>query len=169
MAFDDDTHTEARTPKDRMAIAQAIGVATKNVGEGGGPFGAVLVKDGKVIATGGNRVTLNNDPSAHAEVVAIRAACQELGEFSLAGCTLYSSCEPCPMCLATVLWARLDRVVYAADQQDADRFGFDDERFHQLFRARPLEWTLPKVEQHRHDDALAPFEAWHAADGAVGY
>src|SRR5690242_11670509 len=101
------------TSADHDALLQAIDLATRNVEEGGGPFGAVVVRDGQVIATGQNRVTRDNDPTAHAEVVAIRRACAALDDFSLAGCTLYASCEPCPLCLAACLWARLDRVVFA--------------------------------------------------------
>ena len=97
-------------------LRQAIDLAARNVGEGGGPFGAILVKDGQVVAEGVNRVTADLDPTAHAEVVAIRAACRTIGDFSLEGATLYASCEPCPLCLSAALWARLDAVVHAADR-----------------------------------------------------
>ncbi len=104
-----------------------------NVDEGGGPFGAVVVKDGELVAIGQNRVTRDLDPTAHAEVLAIRSACAELGDFALTGCSLYASCEPCPLCVSAALWSRVDRVVYAADRDDAARGGFDDRAFYDLF------------------------------------
>ena len=100
-------------------LSHAVELAVENVAAGGGPFGAVIVRDGVLVAEGQNRVTRDLDPTAHAEVTAIRRACASLREFSLAGCVLYSSCEPCPLCLTAALWARLDRVVYAADRHDA--------------------------------------------------
>lgn len=140
-------------------LAQAVDLAVANVGEGGGPFGAVIVRDGEVIATGQNRVTRDLDPTAHAEVMAIRAACAELGDHSLAGCVLFTSCEPCPLCVAACLWARLERVVYAADRHDAARGGFDDHEFYELFARDRATWpTL--VHAGEHDGAFAPFEAW---------
>lgn len=102
---------------DRVFLERALDLATDNVTQGGGPFGALIVQDGRVIAEGVNRVTRDNDPTAHAEVQAIRAASRERGDFSLHGATLYTSCEPCPMCLATFLWARVERVVYAGDRR----------------------------------------------------
>ncbi|MBO0841959.1 MAG: nucleoside deaminase [Nocardioides sp.] len=148
---------------DTMWLEQTVALAVRNVTNGGGPFGAIILRDGILLGTGQNRVTRDLDPSAHAEIVAIRSACQELGSFSLAGCTLYTSCEPCPMCLATGLWARLDRVVYAADRDDAAKGGFDDRAFYELFgsvRANEHpEWPT-KVDELRVPDAFAPFEAW---------
>ena len=114
------------TEQDKRFIQMAIDLATENVRNGGGPFGAIVVKDGEVIATGVNRVTANNDPTAHAEVQAIRAACAKTGNFELKGCVLYTSCEPCPMCLGAIYWSRVDRVVYAGTQNDAADAGFDD-------------------------------------------
>lgn len=107
-------------------MRQAISIATENIRHGGGPFGAVIVKDGVVVATGANRVTPNNDPTAHAEVQAIREACAKLHTFSLAGCDIFSSCEPCPMCLGAIYWAHLDHLYYGADKRDAAQAGFDD-------------------------------------------
>ena len=104
--------------------------ATANVADGGGPFGAVIVRDGELLGEGENRVTRDHDPTAHAEVVAIRRSCAAVGDFSLAGSTLYTSCEPCPLCMSAALWARVDRVVYAADRHDAARGGFDDREFY---------------------------------------
>ena len=136
-----------------------IELATRNVADGGGPFGAVVVRDGTALAEGQNRVTATLDPTAHAEVVAIRAACLAVQDFSLAGATLYTSCEPCPLCLSAALWARVDRVVYAADRHDAARGGFDDREFYELFSRDRDTWELT-VESVRPDHASAPFDAW---------
>ena len=112
---------------DRRFMQMAIDMSIKNIDEGGGPFGAVIVKDGRVVAMGANRVVPNNDPTAHAEVSAIRAACEALGTFSLEGCDIYSSCEPCPMCLGAIYWAHLDHLYYGANKHDAAAAGFDDQ------------------------------------------
>lgn len=155
--------------QDADHLSRAIDVAVDNVARGGGPFGAVILGPEGEVAWGCNRVTPTLDPTAHAEVVAIRAACQRLGEFSLAGHVLYSSCEPCPMCLAACLWARLDRVVFAADRQAAHRAGFDDSLFHDLFRADPAaHWSL-EVVHHPHPRSEAPFDAWRAHESRVDY
>ena len=114
------------TEQDILFLQQAIQLATQSVTEGGGPFGAVIVKDGNVIGHGHNQVTLINDPTAHAEVMAIRNACQNIQNFNLDGCTLYASCEPCPMCISSIYWAHIARVVYAATSDDAEQAGFDD-------------------------------------------
>lgn len=153
---------------DTRWLAMAIDLAVANVGAGGGPFAALLVRDEDVVATGANRVTRDLDPSAHAEVVAIRAACRQVGDFSLAGLTLYASCEPCPMCLATSLWARVDRVVYAANRDDAARGGFDDREFHELFARERSTWTTG-VEEIRTAAAVEPFEIWLAHPDRVAY
>ncbi|MET1038621.1 MAG: nucleoside deaminase [Aeromicrobium sp.] len=149
---------------DAIWLAQAIDLAVANVAAGGGPFGAVIVRDGTLVSTGQNRVTRDLDPTAHAEVEAIRAACRVAGDFSLAGMTLYTSCEPCPMCVSASLWARLDRVVFAADREDAARGGFDDREFYELFTRDRATWPT-RVEEERPDHASAPFDAWlvHAA------
>ena len=140
-------------------LDEAVRIATHNVENGGGPFGALIVKDGEVVSTGVNRVTANLDPTAHAEVVAIRAACQALGTFKLDGCVLVSSCEPCPMCLSSALWARVDRILYTADRHEAAKAGFDDRAFYELFD-RPREtWTVP-VTRLSAKDGFAPFAAW---------
>jgi guanine deaminase len=153
---------------DQEFLDRAVQLAVENVAAGGGPFGAVIVKDGVVVATGVNRVTAQNDPTAHAEVQAIRTACAELGTFTLAGTTLYSSCEPCPMCLASSLWARVDRVLFAADRDDAARGGFDDRAFYELFDKPRSEWSVP-VQQHRDENSPAPFDAWLASVERVDY
>lgn len=116
----------AVTSQEQAFLQQAIALANHSVDTGGGPFGAVIAKDGTVIGRGHNRVTLDLDPTAHAEVQAIRDACRTQGDFSLQGCVLYASCEPCPMCMAAIYWARIDRVVFAASGEDAARAGFDD-------------------------------------------
>ncbi|KAA2256078.1 nucleoside deaminase [Solihabitans fulvus] len=149
-------------------LLESIRLATANVTAGGGPFGAVIIKDGKVIATGTNQVTPTLDPTAHAEVVAIRAACQELGDFKLTGCVLVSSCEPCPLCLSAALWARVDRVVFAADRDDAAAAGFDDREFYDLF-ARPRETWPVSVQRVSTGEDNAPFNAWVASTDRVDY
>jgi guanine deaminase len=140
-------------------ITRAVELAVANVADGGGPFGAVIVRDGRLLAVGQNRVTRDLDPTAHAEVVAIRSACAAFKEFSLAGCVLYASCEPCPLCVSAALWARVDRVVYAADRHDAARGGFDDREFYELF-ARDRETWPTRVQAVTLDQSFAPFEAW---------
>jgi guanine deaminase len=153
---------------DATFLSRAIELASENVRNGGGPFGALIVQDGVVVAEGQNRVTANLDPTAHAEVMAIRAACQAVGDFSLAGMTLYTSCEPCPLCMSASLWARLDRVVFAADREDAARGGFDDREFYELF-ARPREtWDLP-IESVRPDNASEPFDVWLEHEARTDY
>lgn len=142
--------------------------ASRNVAEGGGPFAALVVRAGEVVAEGVNRVTRDLDPTAHAEVVAIRAACRATGGVSLAGCLLVSSCEPCPLCLSAALWARLDEVVYAADRDDAARAGFDDRAFHELLRRPADTWPTP-VHQLRTAATGRPFEAWLAKPDRVDY
>lgn len=149
-------------------IARAIELATKNVANEGGPFGAVIVRDGVIIGEGQNRVTATLDPTAHAEVVAIRAACQSVGDFALTGATLYTSCEPCPLCLAASLWARLDRVVFAADRDDAARGGFDDREFYELFARDRSTWNVA-IDTIRPANAAAPFDAWLAQTARTEY
>ena len=149
-------------------LRAAVELATRNVREGGGPFGSVVVADGVVLGEGQNRVTRDNDPTAHAEVVAIRAACAVRGDFSLAGATLYASCEPCPMCLAAALWSRVDRIVHAADRHDAARGGFDDREFYDLFARDRSTWHTP-VETVPVPGAVSPFDAWLARAERVAY
>lgn len=153
---------------DAAWLARAVELAVENVAEGGGPFGAVIVRGDELLATGQNRVTRDNDPTAHAEVQAIRAACRDLGDFSLAGCELFTSCEPCPLCVSASLWARLDRVVYAADRDDAARGGFDDRAFYELFATPRSQWSTPVVAA-RPPDATAPFDAWLAKTDRAAY
>ncbi len=155
-------------PEDAGWLAAAVDLAVLNVGDGGGPFGAVIVIDGEQAGAGQNRVTRDNDPTAHAEVLAIRAACAARGDFSLAGATLYTSCEPCPMCMASALWARIERIVYAADRHDAARGGFDDLAFYELFARDRATWTT-RVEPLAVDGRTAPFDAWRAAADRIAY
>jgi tRNA(Arg) A34 adenosine deaminase TadA len=135
-------------------MRQAIALSRKKMEENcGGPFGAVIVKGGKVIAEGWNLVTSSHDPTAHAEVVAIRNACKSVSDFSLKGCEIYTSCEPCPMCLAAIYWARLDRIYYANSRQDAAAIGFDDDF---LYR----EIVLPENARSKKTSRLLSTEAW---------
>lgn len=150
-------------------LRRAIALATANVASNaGGPFAALIVRNGQVIAEGVNTVTVTNDPTAHGEVNAIRAACKALATFTLAGCELYTSCEPCPMCLAAAHWARLDAVYYGAGAADAARAGFDDAFLYEEFRKAPAERTLP-VTQLLADEAWASFAAWIASSSKVDY
>lgn len=149
-------------------MRQAIALAVENVRNGGGPFGAVIVKDRKVVATGANRVTPDNDPTAHAEVCAIRAACRKLGTFNLEGCVIYTSCEPCPMCLGAIYWAHLDKIYYGANQHDAAAVNFDDSFIYRELELKPADRKKP-VENLLHDEALAPFNAWRAKSDKVEY
>ncbi|WP_336711669.1 nucleoside deaminase [Arthrobacter sp. USHLN218] len=149
-------------------LTQAVELAVRNVDAQGGPFGAIVVAaDGRVFE-GTNRVTASNDPTAHAEVVAIRRACQELGTFNLAGASLYSSCEPCPLCLSAALWSRLDRVYFAADRHDAARAGFDDAAFYDYIMGRGQEALMP-VSQITVPTSQEPFRSWEQLDAKTEY
>jgi tRNA(Arg) A34 adenosine deaminase TadA len=151
-------------------LRRAIALATRNVESGaGGPFGAVIVRDGRIIAEGVNTVTVANDPTAHAEVNAIRAAAKALGTFSLAGCVLYTSCEPCPMCLAAAWWARLDTLYYGASAEDAARAGFDDAFLYDELRKSPAERKLLPATQLLGEEAWASFAAWIASAHKIAY
>ena len=155
---------------DQVWLDRAVDLATANVARGGGPFGAVVVRDEVVIGEGANRVTADLDPTAHAEVVAIRAACLRVESFSLAGATLYASCEPCPLCLSASLWARVDAVVHAADSAAAARAGFDDENFRRLVLPGTAteQWPL-RLEHHPTARSEEPFDAWRAKVDHVAY
>jgi len=150
-------------------LRRAIALATENVLSGrGGPFGAVIVRDGRIVGEGANTVTATIDPTAHAEVNAIRAAAQSLGTFVLAGCELYTSCEPCPMCLAASHWSRLDAIYYGASAADAARAGFDDAFLYQEFRKDEEFRALPE-RQMLAEEARASFDAWVASPIKVLY
>lgn len=157
---------------DLAYLQRAVEVAVGNVLADGGPFGAVLVSPGGRVFSSGNRVTSEVDPTAHAEIMAIRLAARELGTFDLSGATLYSSCEPCPMCFTACQWARLDRVLFAATAQDAADAGFDDSAFYQMIRGQaPLSTPVDHARGTADDpvDALAPFRAWDDQPGRVDY
>jgi len=150
-------------------MKQAIELATGNVVSGhGGPFGAVIVRDGVVVATGVNQVTATNDPTAHAEVTAIRNACRELGDFSLAGCVIYTSCEPCPMCLAAIYWARMDGIFYSGTAEDAAAAGFDDAFLYEEMKKRITERTVPE-ERLLPERGNESFDAWRRFSTRVDY
>src|SRR5215472_11787681 len=154
---------------DNPFMARAIQLSLDNVRSGqGGPFGAVIVKNNAIIAEGVNQVTIATDPTAHAEVVAIRQACSKLGTFELKDCELYTSCEPCPMCLGAIYWARLSRIYYANVAADAARIGFDDSAIYQEFE-RPLsQRSIPMIPLMR-DRALAAFRAWEEKPDKICY
>ncbi|MDR1652926.1 MAG: nucleoside deaminase [Prevotellaceae bacterium] len=146
----------------------AIKLSIDNVQNGGGPFGAVIVKDGKIIARGCNRVTADNDPTAHAEISAIRAAATILGKFDLSGCEIFTSCEPCPMCLGAIYWARLDKIYYGNTKTDAARIGFDDSFIYEELE-KPLEKRSIKTVQLLYNEAVEGFNAWEQKEDKVEY
>jgi len=155
--------------QDKEFMQAAIELAMQNVrNHAGGPFGSVVVKDGKIIGKGTNAVTTTHDPTAHAEVVAIREACQHLGTFQLNGCTLYTSCEPCPMCLSAIYWARIDRLVYACTRKDAADAGFDDEWIYQQVPL-PLHEQQIESSQTQREAGLKVFKAWEDDEEKVPY
>ncbi len=150
-------------------LREAIELAAEGVrSRKGGPFGAVVVKDGRVIGRGCNRVTSAQDPTAHAEVVAIRAACEAVKCFHLSGCEIYCSCEPCPMCLGAIFWARIERVYFACGREDAARYGFDDAV---LYEQVAVDWSSRKIDsmQLLREEGLSPFVDWAALDERVDY
>lgn len=147
---------------------RAIDLSVENIERGGGPFAAVVVRDGRIVAAEGNTVTLDNDPTAHAEVNAIRSACRALSTFDLAGCEIYASCEPCPMCLSAIYWAHIDRIYYAATREDAASVGFDDSLIYQQIPLAQAERIIPG-EQHARNEALRAFRAWSANDHRTDY
>lgn len=158
-------------PTADWSLRRVLDCAVDNGAAGGGPFAALVIRGEDVVAEGVNCVTRDLDPTAHAEVVAIRAACQALGDFSLAGCLLVASCEPCPLCLAAALWARVDEVVYVADRDDAARAGFDDRAFYDLFDQPRSSWPRP-VHQARitpDKEKQRPFDAWLAKTDRIAY
>ena len=150
-------------------MREAIRLAVENVRAGtGGPFGAVVVKDGRIIARGSNRVTASNDPTAHAEVMAIREACRELGDFQLTGCEIYCSSEPCPMCMGAIYWTRADRIYYAATRSDAQSIGFDDQFIYDELE-RPIEAREIPARRLLAQEALEAFELWARQEDRVDF
>lgn len=154
---------------DEKYLRMAIELSQEGMEAGsGGPFGAVVVKDDKVVGRGFNRVTSTQDPTAHAEVVAIRDACNTLNSFQLEGCTLYTSCEPCPMCLGAIYWARPDRVVYACSQDDAASVGFDDSFIYKELQTEPEQRSIP-MDQALQSEAFEVMQLWEKMEGKIPY
>lgn len=146
----------------------AIEASLKSIDNGGGPFGAVVVKDGEVVAVASNSVTLDNDPTAHAEVNAIRQACKKLGTFDLSGCEIYASCQPCPMCLAAIYWARIDKLYYANTKIDANKIGFSDNFIYEEFAKSESERIIKTTTLLR-NEAIKIFEKWEAKEDKKEY
>ncbi len=149
-------------------LVEALQLAVDSVANAGGPFGAVIVKDDQIIGRGANRVTLDNDPTAHAEIVAIRDACRTLGDFQLTDCSLFTSCEPCPMCLAACYWSRLGEIVFAGTQADAAAAGFDDAFLYREL-SQPIEARKIPMRQELAIEGKQPFDAWKAFTGRIEY
>ncbi len=155
--------------KHQEYIEEAIGMAAKNAEKlSGGPFGAIIVKDGKVIGKGANQVTTNNDPTAHAEVVAIRDACKNTNNFKLEGAVIYASCEPCPMCLSAIYWARIAKVYYAANSSDAAEAGFDDSFIYKEINLPREKRSIP-LEKLKTEVATKPFREWIRMENKIEY
>lgn len=155
--------------ENEIFMREAIRLSIDSMRAGnGGPFGAVIVKDGKIIARGFNKVTSTNDPTAHAEVVAIREACNVLGSFQLTGCEIYTSCEPCPMCLGAIYWARPDKMYFANTKADAAKIGFDDQFIYNEIELDVCDRHLP-TEQLLHDEALTAFKEWQEKTDKIEY
>ena len=164
-----DRTPEDATGDDRRWLRRAIELSRDGMAaDKGGPFGAVIVKDGTLLSEGSNQVTSDLDPTAHAEVVAIRRACRAVGDFSLAGCVLYTSCEPCPMCLSAAYWARVDRIVFAAQRDDAAAAGFDDAHIYRELALDPGDRSVPMVTLLR-DEAKAVFAEWIEKEDRIPY
>lgn len=149
-------------------MVEAISLAIENIDNNGGPFGAVIVKDGNIVGVGTNRVTANNDPTAHAEVMAIRAACKQLGTFNLEGCTIYSSCEPCPMCLSAIYWAGITELYYGCNKVDAASIGFDDKFIYDQFELPEDKRQLKYIPLLR-DKAIEAFRKWESKADKIEY
>ena len=149
-------------------MKKAIELSVQNIDKGGGPFASVIVKDDKIIAEGSNKVTPTNDPTAHGEIVAIREACKKLNNFSLKGCELYSTCEPCPMCLSAIYWARLDKIYYANTREDARKIDFDDSLIYEELQKNIDERKITMIQMMR-NEALKTFELWNKKTDKIKY
>ena len=149
-------------------MKKAIELSIESVNKGGGPFGSVIVKSNKIIAEGSNKVTFSNDPTAHGEIVAIRESCKKLNTFTLKGCELYSTCEPCPMCLSAIYWARIDKIYYANTRDDAKKIDFDDSLIYSEFQKKIHERKIPMIQIMR-KEALQAFELWDKKTDKVKY
>ena len=152
----------------RDFMLRAIELSENSVKNGGGPFGAVIVKDGEIVAEASNCVTIDNDPTAHAEVSAIRRATKNMGTYDLQGCEIYSSCEPCPMCLGAIYWAHIDKIYYANDRKDAARIGFDDDFIYQELELKPQYRKKPS-EIFMQQEARKAFDMWMEKDDKTEY
>lgn len=161
------THMKV-TEQDRQMMREAIRLSAESVEKGGGPFGAVIAKDGQVIAGTSNSVTLLNDPTAHAEVTCIREACRKLGTFDLSGCKIYTSCEPCPMCLGAIYWAHLDCIFYANTRTDAADIDFDDDFIYRELE-KPMEQRSTPIIQLLRKEALPVFRTWSQKEDRTNY
>lgn len=153
---------------DKLFLLRAIKLASENISEGGGPFGAVIVKDDKVISESGNRVVLNSDPTAHAEILAIRQASFLLQSHELSGCILYSSCEPCPMCLGAIYWAGIEKVVYSCDRSDAETAGFSDRFIYNEIMLDPSDRTISFIRLND-DGGKEVFRKWDELENKISY
>ena len=149
-------------------MKRAIGLSIESVNKGGGPFGCVIVKNEKIISEGSNKVTSSNDPTAHGEIVAIREACRQVNNFSLKGLELYSTCEPCPMCLSAIYWARIDKIYYANTREDARKIDFDDSLIYTELQKNIDERKISMTQMMR-DEALKAFELWDKKKDKVKY
>ena len=156
------------TKEDCKFMGEAIRLANESVRQGGGPFGAVIVKDGKIIAGSSNSVTIDNDPTAHAEVNAIREACRKLGTFDLTGCRIYTSCEPCPMCLGAIYWSHIERIYYGNTRKDARDIDFADDFIYEELEKSLDERTVPIIPMMR-DEALETFRLWREKTDKIEY
>ena len=149
-------------------MLRAIELSISSANDTGGPFGCVIVKDEKIIAEGSNKVTFSNDPTAHAEIVAIREACKKLNTFNLSGCDLYASCEPCPMCLSAIYWSHVDNIFYANTREDAKKINFDDSLIYSEISKKYEDRKIP-IKQILRDEALKAFEIWDKKTDKIEY
>jgi len=149
-------------------MLRAIELSISSANGTGGPFGCVMVKDDKIIAEGSNKVTFSNDPTAHAEIVAIREACKKLNTFNLSGCDLYASCEPCPMCLSAIYWSHVDNIFYANTREDAKKINFDDSLIYSEILKKSEDRKIP-IKQMLRDEALKAFEIWNKKTDKIEY
>jgi len=152
----------------QLLMQKAIELSIENVKRGGGPFGAVIAKEGQIISAGANLVTINNDPTAHAEIVAIREAAGKLGTFNLSGCEIFTSCEPCPMCLSAIYWAHLDKVYFGNTKTNAKDIGFDDSFIYDELELKPDDRKV-KMEQLLPEEAIHAFEDWQNKKDKIEY
>ena len=149
-------------------MKRAIDLSLESVNKSGGPFGCIIVKENKIVAEGSNKVTSSNDPTAHGEIVAIREACKNLNTFTLAGCELYSSCEPCPMCLSSIYWSRIKKIYFANTRKDAQKIDFDDSLIYSELLKNINERKIPMIQMMR-SEALKAFELWDKKTDKVKY